>query len=59
MKFFIDTYGQEKAYQLFRDFDGKTPVDGVFKRVLGETYAAVETAWAAHIRALSLPAPKK
>jgi hypothetical protein len=59
MKFFIDTYGQEKAYQLFRDFDGKTPVDGVFKRILGEPYSTVETAWAARIRALSAPAPKK
>lgn len=59
MKFLIDTYGQEKAYQLYRDFDGKTPVDGVFKRILGEPYAAVEAAWAARIRALSAPAPKR
>lgn len=59
MKFLIEKYGEEKAYKLFRDFDGKTPVDGVFKRVLGEPYAAVEAAWAEHIRALSAPVRKK
>ena len=59
MKFFVDRYGQEKAYRLFRDFDGKTPVDGVFKRVLGESYSTVETAWAQQIRALSAPVQKK
>jgi hypothetical protein len=59
MKFLIDTYGAEKTYKLFRDFDGKTTVDGVFKRVLGEPYASVEDAWAAHIRALSAPVKRK
>ncbi len=59
MKFFIDRYGQEKTFQLFRDFDGKTPVGGVFKRVLGEEYSTIESAWAQHIRALSAPMPKK
>lgn len=58
MKFLVDRYGEAKAYQLFREFDGKTPEDGVFKRVLGEPYAAVEVAWAEHIRALSAPARK-
>ncbi|MBP1653972.1 MAG: hypothetical protein H6Q28_528, partial [Bacteroidetes bacterium] len=50
---------QEKTFQLFRDFDGKTPVGGVFKRVLGEEYSTIESAWAQHIRALSAPMPKK
>jgi hypothetical protein len=59
MKFFIDRYGAEKAYRLYRDFDGKTTVDGVFKRVLGEPYATVEGAWAEHIRSLSAPARKQ
>jgi len=59
MKFFVDRYGQEKTFQLFRDFDGKSPVEAVFNRVLGEQYSSVETAWAQHIRALSAPAIKK
>ena len=59
MKFFIDRYGEEKTFQLYREFDGKTPANDVIRRGFGEQYSTVEAAWAEHIRALSAPAPKK
>lgn len=49
MKFFIDKYGEPKAYGLFRAFDGMSSVETVFKRVFGEEYHIIERAWAGSV----------
>ena len=55
MNFFVTTYGEAAAMSLFADFDGTRGVETVFRRVLGQEYAAVEKAWAGHIAEQSAP----
>jgi hypothetical protein len=50
MKFFIDKYGETKVYRLFREFDGMSSVETVFKRVFGEEYHAIERVWAGSVK---------
>jgi hypothetical protein len=52
MKFFVDKGGEEKAFGLFRQFNGTHGVETVFKNTFGQEYAAVEKEWAAHIASL-------
>jgi len=47
MKYFVDSFGEEKAFGLFRRFDGRTPVEQVFSEALGKEYPEVERSWAA------------
>jgi hypothetical protein len=49
MTFLVERYGEKRAFQLFREFDGVTTADKVFKKVLNEDYATVEKAWAKYI----------
>jgi len=50
MKFFIGKYGELRTYGLFREFDGMTSVETVFKRVFGEEYHGIERAWAGSVK---------
>jgi|WetSurMetagenome_2_1015567.scaffolds.fasta_scaffold173381_3 hypothetical protein len=49
MTFLVEKYGEKKAFQLFREFDGVTMADKVFKKVLNEDYVVVEKAWSKYI----------
>jgi hypothetical protein len=49
MTFLVEKYGERRAFQLFREFDGVSPADKVFKKVLGDDFATVEKAWAKYI----------
>jgi len=49
MNYFIQKYGEKKAFRIFREFDGTKGLDGVFKRVLGNDLATVEKGWAKYI----------
>jgi len=53
MKFFIEKYGEKKAYGLFKAFQSTYSVESVFKKVLGADFASVEKSWAAYIAAHS------
>lgn len=55
MKFFIEKYGENKSYALFKEFMSTFSVERVFKKVLGEDYPAVEKSWAGYIAAHSAP----
>ncbi len=55
MKYFEKTYGESRAYGLFKAFDGSSSVETVFKKVLGTDYATVEKAWAKAMASLSKP----
>jgi len=49
MTFFVQKYGEKRAFQVFRQFDGLTSVDKVFKKVFGDDYLAIEKAWSGYI----------
>lgn len=49
MTFFVEKYGEKRAFRLFREFDGVTPADKVFKKVLNDDYATIEKAWSKYI----------
>ena len=49
MAYLVGKYGEAKAFGLFKAFDGTTPVEGVFKKVLGDDYSTVEKGWAKYI----------
>jgi hypothetical protein len=53
MKFLLERYGEDKTMDIFRAFDGTTPVEGVFKRVFHEDFSKVEKAWSAHIASVT------
>jgi hypothetical protein len=49
MNFFVQKYGEKRALNIFRQFDGMTGVESVFKRALGDDLPTVEKAWAKYI----------
>jgi len=49
MTFFVQKYGERKAFRVFKEFDGVTTVDRVFKKVFEEDYSTIEKAWAQYI----------
>ena len=53
MKFLVDKGGEEKAFSLFRQFNGTNTVEKVFKNTFGVEYAAIEKEWAARIMSLT------
>ena len=55
MAFLIQKYGDQKAYKIFKGFDGTTGVDRVFKNTFDEDYAAIEKSWARYIAFKTAP----
>ncbi len=53
MRFFIDKYGEKKAFSMFKEFKTTFSIEGVFKKRLGDDFPTVEKAWAAYIAAHS------
>jgi len=51
MTYFVQKYGEKRAFRLFREFDGTTSVDRVFKKVFEDEYSAIEKGWAKYIAA--------
>jgi hypothetical protein len=49
MTYFVQKYGEKRAFRLYREFDGTTTVDRVFKKVFEDEYPAVEKGWAKYI----------
>ncbi len=49
MTYFVQKYGEKRAFRLFREFDGATGVDRVFKKVFEDEYSTVEKGWAKYI----------
>lgn len=56
--FLVLQYGDAKALSLFREFDGMTPVDSIFRKVLGEPYETVEKNWSKFITVHTSPFKK-
>ncbi|HMK39181.1 MAG TPA: hypothetical protein VK569_07550 [Bacteroidota bacterium] len=51
MTYFVQKYGEKRAFRLFREFDGTTGVDRVFKKVFEDEYTTIEKGWAKYIAA--------
>jgi hypothetical protein len=49
MKFFVETFGEEKSFRVFGKFDGATATEEIFRSYLGKEYDVTETAWAAYV----------
>jgi hypothetical protein len=49
MTYFVQKYGEKRAFRLFHEFDGTTPVDRVLKKAFGDEYSTIEKGWAKYI----------
>ncbi|HUI10668.1 MAG TPA: hypothetical protein VL221_10095 [Bacteroidota bacterium] len=49
MAYFVQKYGEKRAFRLYREFDGATSVERVFKKVFEDEYPAIEKGWAKYI----------
>jgi len=48
-RFFLERYGDEKAFSVFRNFDGIRSTGDIFKNVFGEEFDKIERSWAAFL----------
>ncbi len=55
MIFLIQRYGEQKAFGVFRRFDGNSTVETLFKKHFGEDYLTIEKAWAKRMAAQTSP----
>ena len=46
MIFLVQRYGDRKAFGVFKEFDGNSSVESVFKKYFGEDFTTIEKAWA-------------
>ena len=51
MKFFIESFGEERTFQVFGKFNGTMPIEEVFRSWFGKEFEAIEEAWALHLTA--------
>jgi hypothetical protein len=49
MQFFVERYGEQKAFGLFKEFDGMHSTEKVFKKIFGEEYQDIEKAWSKYV----------
>ena len=45
MKFFVEQYGEQKAFGVFKVFNGMTPLENVFKKQFGQEFKTIERTW--------------
>jgi hypothetical protein len=45
MKFFVDQYGEDKAFSVFKVFNGMTPLETVFKKQFKQEFRTIERTW--------------
>jgi hypothetical protein len=53
MKFLLERFGEEKTTGVYKSFDGRSPVEAVFKKTLGEDYRTLEKAWSGYIASVT------
>jgi hypothetical protein len=49
MTYFVEKFGEKKAFRVYKEFDGATSVEKVFKKVFGDEYSSIEKGWAKYI----------
>jgi len=57
-RYFVETYGEEKSFGLFKSFDGSMSSEDVIQTAFEKGYADVEREWAAHIASKIEPVKK-
>lgn len=57
-RYFVETYGEEKAFGLFKSFNGSMSTEEVIQAGFEKEYPEVEREWAAHIAAKIEPVKK-
>lgn len=45
MKFFVEQYGEDKAFGVFKAFNGMTPLETVFKKQFKQEFRTIERTW--------------
>jgi hypothetical protein len=53
MKFFVEQYGEEKTFGLFKKFDGMTTTETLFKKQFKQEFRTIERTWANYIDSLT------
>ncbi len=53
MKFFVEQYGETKAFGVFKVFNGTTPIEAVFKKQFNQEFRTIERTWANFIESQS------
>jgi len=51
MRFFVDKFGEEKAFGVFKAFNGSQSVEDVFKNTFGAPFEEIEKAWSGYMTA--------
>jgi len=59
MRFFVEQFEAEKAFSVFKAFDGTTSLEDVFKNIFGQEFPEIERAWAKYILSASESFKKK
>jgi hypothetical protein len=49
MQFFLERYGKQKAFGVFKEFDGVQTTEKVFMKVFGEEFQKIEKDWAKYV----------
>jgi hypothetical protein len=49
MTFFVEKFGEKRAFRIYKEFDGATSVEKVFKKVFDDEYTSIEKNWAKYI----------
>ena len=55
MQYFVETFGEEKMLQIFRQFNGARSVRSVFKSTFGQDFKTIEQAWSSYLDAHVTP----
>lgn len=59
MKFFVDRFGEGKAFRIFSAYDGYSSTEKVFQKVFQQEYSVIEKDWARYVGSHPGTAPRK
>jgi hypothetical protein len=55
MIFLVQRFGDQRAFGVFKQFDGNSSIETIFKKHFGEDYLTIEKAWAKSMAAQTSP----
>lgn len=59
MRFFLEKYGEQKTFSVFRAFDGMMSLEEVFKKTFNQELNSVERTWANFVNAQTKEFPRR
>jgi len=51
MKFFVEKFGEDKAFKIYKSFNGMTPIEEIFKKAFKQEFRTIERTWSNFIAA--------